>query len=612
MSKLLLVESDAAYGALFQAVVEVLGQRAERVASFDEARQVLSGGRWSGVLVTWDPSDGSGLAFVRWMRSVPGLQPTPVVLLAGAVTRAQVADALTCGIQGILLKPAMTIATLRATVRRLGVPTGAGTGIVVRPGARLSAGQAQASPAAGADEASAPLPESNAGAEDVESGAGEASAPSLSLSDMKPIVRRSELTERLRAIEQMKALPPTVTQVVRMTQNPNCSIDALTSVISRDQNVSLDVLKLANSAVYSRGDPVTSVKDSIVRIGLDRIREAVISLGVIERFGSESLSARFNFLHFWEHSICCGLIAGEIGEITGEVSRDEAFTLGLLHDLGRLILAEHLPSEYERVLDAAQELDLPLERVESRMLLLNHAGVLDRVLLQWGFPRNLVEPMMHHHLSAGNLREHAGKHLVPTAVLALANRLTHALLIGSSGNDAVYDTEALCRLLKLGGDEVSRVVEFGEKHTQEMKLSLLQVAHGQPWPRVDASYRERLAGDFRPLYVGDDAGIDAFRLTMDRLSGGTEEGDGAPTVAVVRLEHKRQVSRLARDLAERERSLGLDPLPTLVLAPTADLGLEDATPRRVLSVATPLTMRRLVEAINALAPAEAAAQGAAA
>lgn len=52
MSKLLLVESDAAYGALLQAVVEVLGQRAERAASFDEARQVLSGGRWSGVLAT--------------------------------------------------------------------------------------------------------------------------------------------------------------------------------------------------------------------------------------------------------------------------------------------------------------------------------------------------------------------------------------------------------------------------------------------------------------------------------------------------------------------------------------------------------------------------------
>ncbi len=593
MDELLLIEPDASYRAVLKALLGVVGYEAREFASIEEARPAITpGGAYRGILLSWDPADPSGLAFIRSLREDPGLKDTAVILVSGAATRAEVLVAASVGVQGILLKPELEISRLRVTLRRA-MPcqtkaTRATEGVI-----RAASGTTTTKGVhAGANE------ESPAASEPSPITMPEEPKPNA-LRELRPIIQRSTMLERLGEIEQTKAMSPTITQLMSMTRKPDCSLSAVTEVISHDQSVALKILKLANSAVFSRGEPVNSVKDAVLRIGLERIRQAAMNIGVIDQFGTTEVSARFNFMHFWEHSICCGLLASKLGEVTGALDRDQAFALGLLHDLGRMVLTESFAEEYEIVLNTAHDLDLPLEQVESRLLLLNHAAVVERLLHTWNFPKELIGPMANHHLSASNLRKHAGKQLNATAVLALANRLTHAMMIGSSGNDAIYPTEALCKLLKLKPNQVAEILETAEEETRQIKLALLMISEQQPWPAVIDHYGERLGHEFRPLYIGDDPDLDGFCIASRRLANVTDE---PPNIAIVRLEAKRQVVRLGKQLSEQEEELGVGPLPTMLISPSGDIALDHTqmNQRRTVQLSTPITIRRFVRSISSL------------
>lgn len=602
MCDLILVEPDPAYRRLLCALLQVLGHTSSEVVDTEGCLARLRE-RGAGVLLAWDPDRPEGLEFVRQLRADPQLQNTPVILMPTTATRAQVVHAVAVGIQGMLLKSQIEPGRLRVALRRampgqgepgVHAPTPSGQGVGAPTQAAPATGSAPR-PAVDAPDAAVPLP----AAQPAPQPGTLAATAATGLRDLKPIVARAGLLERLGEIGQTKALPPTLTQLMRMMRNPNCSIDSLAEVISHDQSVAVKILKLANSAVYSRGDAVTSVKEAVLRIGLERIGQAVVNIGVVDQFGTADVSAHFNFVHFWEHSICCGLLASGLGEATGLLDPDKAFALGLLHDVGRMVLIEHFHEEYEEVLETAARLDLPLEQVESRLLLLNHAAVVERVLHNWGIPKDLIGPMANHHLSAANMREHAGKQLQETAILALANRLSHALLVGSSGNDAVYPTEALCKLLRVSATTIAEVIDTAEEQTRQIKFALLMVSDQQPWPSVLTSRRAELETKPRPLYIGDDEGLDAFRMVASRLSAIGEE---KPNLAIVRLDAKRQVVRLGVMLAAREEELRLPPLPTMVISPGGDLELDHGqmSRRRVVKVPAPLTMRRLIATINGL------------
>src|SRR5262249_7291747 len=163
-------------------------------------------------------------------------------------------------------------------------------------------------------------------------------------------------------------LSPTVSRLMQIVNSHDCSVERIASAAKQDQAVAIKILKLANSPVYFRGDPVDSVHQAVLRIGTNQIRQVVMNLTVRERFGSLGGASRLRATQFWEHSIACGLIAAEITRCRGGSAPeiDSAFTMGLLHDIGKMFYAEVLDDQYNHVLTMAEEMRLPLEQTESR------------------------------------------------------------------------------------------------------------------------------------------------------------------------------------------------------------------------------------------------------
>ena len=540
-----------------------------------------------------------GLAYLAACSSDPTLKHIPVILLTAVSDKDYIIKAAGFGVKSYLLKSQFSTHDLIKRIQSVLTAPPAAHSAPTSPQAPNA--PQPAAPAAQPQDAApqtppaqvpipAPMPTTQTQAQSLEA-----------LKELKPILSRSEIRDLLDSCTELKGLSPTVAQVLKLTSSDRCSIDKVAKVIKQDQGIALKILKLANSAIYTRGEPVDSVPKAVMRIGLNEIRQAVMNIAVIDKFSAPNQTV--SIPHFWEHSIACGLIAVEIARAHNEkeTQLDAAFTMGLLHDVGRMVYLDMLGDKYLEVLNTAQSLQLPLEQVESRMLLINHADAMDRLLHSWHFPKELINPIAFHQLSMSLIRGQAATTLNEVATLALANRLAHALLLGSSGNLAIYSTEDFVNALRLSPTVIKQIEEDIPDNTYDMKLSLLASAAGQNCPPVIDGIKDRLQAPFRPLYISEKPDIDAFRIFCERLQDTPTEDP--PNVGVVQVKKGRERASLTSKLRTAEAEGSTGPLLLIILSPNGTLQLEDRVmadrPCRLLQY--PLSISRFVEAFNALA-----------
>ncbi len=424
--------------------------------------------------------------------------------------------------------------------------------------------------------------------------------PAEKLKGLKPVIKRSDLDELLEQGEEVSALSPTVTQVLKLSQSQNCSIDAIVDAIKMDHAIALKILKLANSNVYSRGEPCASIRQAVVRIGLEQIRDAVLSISVIDGFSSEATAAGLDTGQFWEHAIATGVIASQIASHTRELTPDTAFTLGLLHDVGRAVLATALGHQYLHIVQTAARLDLPLEQVEKRMLLFDHAEAMDRSLRRWQFPKYLLNPIVFHHLSAANIRGQAPNEIEACAALALANRIAHAMLLGTSGNDAIYGSLDLADAIRLPPGLMQTIERTTREQTDDLKFTLLQSAgSGTNWTERRQSVIARLPADCQPVAVSTDPDRDTVAMFCRQLT--SPHSEAPPNLAVVSIDDARSRFSLATKLRAADEDAGRR-LPVILCSAGGKFTLDDATmdQRPHAKLRIPFTVDRFVKAANAL------------
>ncbi|MFM9994164.1 MAG: HDOD domain-containing protein, partial [Phycisphaerales bacterium] len=370
---------------------------------------------------------------------------------------------------------------------------------------------------------------------------------------------------------------------------------------------------LANSTAYSGGSSVDSVHKAVSRIGLAQIRETVLNLEIVDRFAGLRCG-RIRADWFWEHSIAVGLIASRLARRAGAGAEagDAMFTAGLLHDIGRMLLTEVLADQYGAVLQAAERLELPLELVESRLLMVNHAELTDRVLRSWKFPPELINPIAFHHLTMGEARQTVPSMMESVAILGLANRMAHALLIGSSGNEVIYPTREHLRGLQVDPALADELCEQVPPETAEMRMVLMARGSEGVAESFEQQVQQRLRGAGPALSISGAPGLDPFDRLAARLWGRSPE---SPTAAVVYVHNPHEAEAAAAQLRAREAEIGRL-LPAVVVSPTGTVGLPpDAQGGRYVQLlACPTTIGRFARALRAVcglgdAPPPAGAKG---
>ncbi len=380
-----------------------------------------------------------------------------------------------------------------------------------------------------------------------------------------PLLSREALEARLRTFDAVKGFSPAVANLLRTIDSPVATLDQIVDAASLDQALATRFLWLANSAAYARGDEVRSLRKAIVRIGTEKLREAALTIGVMERFSSDA-DEYVHYGRFWEHSITVASLAAELARAAGsagDLEPDLAFTIGLVHDIGRLILLECLGDLYGEVLARAREEGLPLEELERRLLLTSHTQVAESALRKWRFSARVIRPVTLHHLGVQEIRRLVGPDRIPCTILALADGLGKALLLGDSGEDHIEEVCPLIDDLGLGAEIVPRILQQIIERWRDLRTVVIMKSWRE-WPDRITVLKRLVPEGVRPGWL-DYGNYATLRLLFSRLFPAVE--DSRVTAWIVRVDSRVHLEAALRDLQQRERAgqMGI-PRPVLLLA----------------------------------------------
>jgi putative nucleotidyltransferase with HDIG domain len=266
-------------------------------------------------------------------------------------------------------------------------------------------------------------------------------------------------------VGDLPTLPHVATKVMELLSADDSNAGDLERMISRDQAITARVLKLANSALFGRRGMISTLTRAIVLLGFKTVQSLVIAASTETLY--RTTSARFKDKLLWEHAVAAALAAGFVARECRYASFEEAFTAGLLHDIGKVVLDQNLPEPYQEVVELVYNDEVTFLEAEHKILGFDHAEVGALVVKKWNLPAPLEEAVRLHHRPLQSL-------LDPPlcAIVSLGNSICIKLGLGPERQSelALEGLEAV-RRLKLPAERLPRIMEMlQEKLAQEKEL----------------------------------------------------------------------------------------------------------------------------------------------
>ena len=253
------------------------------------------------------------------------------------------------------------------------------------------------------------------------------------VADIAPAVAEpdgsAQVTEKLRNIimttRDLPAMPQVAAKVLELSSDPDTSAHKLQQVIADDQAMTARILKIANSAMYSCSRRIKTLTEAIVMLGFNSIRSLVVTSAARNLYNTNSNQTGLKERLLWEHSIGTAFASRILAEEVAPKYTEEAFLAGLLHDIGKLVLNQKAPREFDEIVQVVYNENKSFHDTERRVLGFDHAQVGALLVNKWKLATVLEEVILQHHCP--------GEQDPATPVhdlLTLANELCHKMGIG--------------------------------------------------------------------------------------------------------------------------------------------------------------------------------------
>ena len=195
------------------------------------------------------------------------------------------------------------------------------------------------------------------------------------------------------ASQDLPTIPKVATRVIEAIDDPDSSVDDIRTLIEQDPALTARVMKISNSSLYSFATEIRSLDQALALLGSRTVRNLVMAVAMREAY------SEFGELEqlLWAHSSAAGPVCAALARKVGQVDPDEAFTLGLLHDIGKAALANSHRAEYEGVLRRVTEENLRFIDAERDLFGFDHAELGAHVAERWALPAAIVSVIRHHH-----------------------------------------------------------------------------------------------------------------------------------------------------------------------------------------------------------------------
>lgn len=260
-------------------------------------------------------------------------------------------------------------------------------------------------------------------------------------------------------------------ELIGLLKKPDRDVDELVSVMSHDPSLTAEILRRCNSAVFGGDQPATDIFEATFRLGFHEVYRIATAL-----FGSRALNwsgakGGTKLSSLWEHSAWTAVSAGSLAK---ELEEGEgiAFTAGLLHDVGKVVLASAEGSKYAQLIESAPS-EESLGDSEMQLFGFEHSKVGARLLTRWGLPMEIVTPVEFHHCP-----EKASANERLTAILHLADWAAYG--IGQGTLDQLLPTQSMehsRQVLDLDSERLSSILKRIEQDTDKVR-QLFQIKRG--------------------------------------------------------------------------------------------------------------------------------------
>ena len=244
---------------------------------------------------------------------------------------------------------------------------------------------------------------------------------------LRELLNNDKLKAFISKVESLPSLPVIYHEIVDALQSEDASTGMVGKIIAKDIGMSAKILQLVNSAFFGLARHVSDPEQAVILLGLKTVKSLVLSVHMFSQFDQSKLKG-ISLTSLWEHSITVAAFAKRIAkaEILNPKSADDAFMAGLLHDVGKLVLATNFPQEYSTVLSLADKEKIEVHEVEYNIFGSSHGEVGAYLLGLWGLPESLILTSAFHHCPQKNPE----KNFDPLTIIHVAN---------------VFENETTCR-----------------------------------------------------------------------------------------------------------------------------------------------------------------------
>ena len=263
------------------------------------------------------------------------------------------------------------------------------------------------------------------------------------------------LRHKVENINTLPTVPGVLKRLSVVIEKPRITLVEISSFISNDPALTTKVLKMINSAIYGFPGRIASVSHATMLLGLNVIKGLLLGVSVFEL-----MQKTMNGLY--EHSLGCAIASRIIAQKKGLKEPEEVSVAGLLHDIGKVILALEYPAEYQAAMNEAQEKSISIFDAENIQFNATHANVGSWLAEKWRFPRNLIEVIECHHRPA--LAKNAP---LETAIVHMADLLVRARGFGFAGENFVPEVNTIAyELLRLSETDIKDVLKEMEDNME--------------------------------------------------------------------------------------------------------------------------------------------------
>lgn len=284
----------------------------------------------------------------------------------------------------------------------------------------------------------------------------------MTIPSYEQIVQKIHFDEIVKQVQDLPTLPAVVMELLNSIDQDDVDITVLAKKVSHDQALTAKTLRFANSSFYGTQSKVTTIQQAITLLGVQSLRNLITAAAVTGCF-PENSCAGFDHKAFWRHcmgtAVCAKVLARHL-----HVNQDYAYTAGLLHDIGRLVLVTRFTRAYECVLAYRANHDCYLLDAERAVLGVDHVIAGHALAQYWNFSETMQNAIAAHHdpdeMGGGSL----------ASIIHVADAIVHALDFAGIDDDLVPPVSEIA-WAGLGLDEATYLRVFREAQLEFDEIS---------------------------------------------------------------------------------------------------------------------------------------------